>query len=52
MTETTPAEWWKEVALPERIETERLLLQRHSVSDAPALKAAIDANRETLWCSS
>jgi RimJ/RimL family protein N-acetyltransferase len=48
MTDTTPAEWWKEVALPERIETERLLLQRHSVADAPALKAVIDANLQHL----
>jgi len=48
MTETTPAEWWREVALPERIETERLLLQRHAVQDAPALKAAVDANIEHL----
>ncbi len=48
MTETTPAEWWTDVALPERIETERLLLQRHTVGDAPALKAVIDANIEHL----
>lgn len=44
MTETTPTEWWREIALPERIETERLLLQRHSIEDAAALKAVIDAN--------
>jgi len=48
MTETTPAEWWSEIALPDRIETERLLLQRHTVADAPALKAVIDANLEHL----
>jgi len=44
MTETTPPDWWKAVALPEQIETERLLLRRHSIEDAPALKAVIDAN--------
>lgn len=48
MAETTPTEWWSEIAFPERIETERLLLRRHTVGDAPALKAVIDANIEHL----
>lgn len=48
MTESTPADWWSEITLPTRIETERLVLRSHSPSDAPALKAAIDANLEHL----
>ena len=35
-------------SVPDRIETARLVLRRWSPSDAPALKAAIDANLEYL----
>jgi RimJ/RimL family protein N-acetyltransferase len=48
MPETTPGEWWHEVVLPTQIETERLLLKQHTVGDAPALKAVVDANIEHL----
>jgi RimJ/RimL family protein N-acetyltransferase len=52
-TATGGAEWWRDVALPERIETERLVLGKHAPGDGPALKAAVDANLAHLraWMS-
>lgn len=48
MTESQSTEWWSDITLPARIETERLMLRPHAPGDGPALKAAIDANLEHL----
>jgi RimJ/RimL family protein N-acetyltransferase len=41
-------EWWRAVALPALIQTDRLTLRPHAPGDGPAVKAAVDANLEHL----